>query len=230
MCKILLVGSGRLARHLIYWNSISPQPADITTWNRKQNSLAQLHLGIADAEIVWLAISDSALISFYEQHLMGFKGKVVHFSGAIYNPGLVAAHPLMSFPTELLERSIYPKIHFVLSGAKNLDAILPPFKNSFSIIQETDKAFYHALCVIAGNFPQLLWNEVYPEFTKLKIPTEAVDTYVQQISLNFIKLKGEALTGPLIRNDLATIELNLNSLKPSKLKSIYQNFVGVFTK
>ena len=230
MCKILLVGDGRLARHLIYWNSIARQPVEITTWNRKQKNNEDLKNSMTQAEVIWLAISDSALLSFFDQNLVCFGGKVVHFSGAVQDPRMISAHPLMSFPTQLMEPSLYAKIHFVLSGSDSLDHILPSFENSYSVLDPTDKAFYHALCVIAGNFPQLLWNEVYPEFVKLKIPMEAFDTYVGQTAINFIQNKSHALTGPLVRNDLSTIELNLNSLKSSKLKSLYKNFVEVFRK
>ncbi len=230
MPKILLVGSGRLARHLNYWNSLSITPSEIQIWSRRQNSLDELYTWGQKADIVWLAISDSSLVHFYEEHFSSFRKPIVHFSGALDDARLISAHPLMSFPTELMPPEVYGQIHFVVTGTDTLKKILPGFQNSFSLLKAQNKAFYHALCVMAGNFPQLLWSEIFPSFEKLHIPDRAVETYIKQITINFIELRNNSLTGPLVRKDQITIEKNLTSLTNSKLKTIYQNFVEVFTK
>lgn len=229
MHKVLLVGSGRLSHHLVYWNSLQKSPLQISNWNRKSHSLDQLKTEIHKADLIWLAISDSALIQFYEEHLSQVKIPVVHFSGALHDTRMISAHPLMSFPLELMSADVYSKIHFVLTGTKNLQQVLPGFINSFSLIDENQKAFYHSLCVVAGNFPQLLWNESLTEFKKLDIPSQAVESYIRQITQNFLLLKEKSLTGPLVRKDQITIERNLKSLENSKLKKIYDAFKGAFS-
>lgn len=228
MHKILLVGSGRLSQHLIYWNSLQKSPVQVSTWNRKTHTIEDLKNKIQSADLIWLAISDSSLVSFFEEHLSDAKAKVVHFSGALHDSRMISAHPLMSFPVKLMPADVYPRIHFALTGSQNLQQVLPGFINSFSLIDEKQKAFYHSLCVVAGNFPQLLWNESLSEFRKLNIPTEAVETYIQQITQNFVQLKENSLTGPLVRKDQVTIEKNLKALENSKLKKIYESFKGVF--
>lgn len=221
---VLLVGNGRLAKHLKYWNQLVQTPNQILVWNREQ-SQDLLKTSIQQASYIWLAISDSAIVNFYNQHLSSANKTVVHFSGALHDERLLSTHPLMTFSNELFDKSVYEKIHFTITGADNLQTALPHFTNSFSQVSFDNKSLYHALCVLTGNFPQLLWNETLKEFRNLNIPDAAVETYIQQVAANFIQQKEKALTGPLVRKDLKTIESNLQSLttKPV-LKDIYNNF------
>jgi predicted short-subunit dehydrogenase-like oxidoreductase (DUF2520 family) len=131
----------------------------------------------------------------------------------------------MSFPSELLPTDVYSKIHFALSNFKNIEQALPSFKNAFTVMSPQDKALYHALCVLAGNFPQMLWNEVYEKMQLLEIPEASLDLYIKQITENYLKYKTKAITGPIIRKDEKTILANLESLKnETRLKSIYSAF------
>ena len=221
---VLLVGNGRLAKHLKHWNQLVQLPNELLIWHRLQTQ-DQLKLHLQKASVVWLAISDSAIINFYNQHLSSFNKTVVHFSGALNDERLISAHPLMTFTNELFDKSIYQKIHFSLTGASALQKALPNFKNGFSQVQSDHKALYHALCVLTGNFPQLLWNETLKEFRNLNIPDSAVELYIQQVCANFIQQKEKALTGPLVRKDFKTIESNLESLSTkTTLKNIYSSF------
>ena len=225
---ILLIGSGRMAKHLIHWNSISSSPNRILTWNRSEDPKF-LKQFLIESTLVWLAISDSAITPFFEQHLQNYSGCVVHFSGAISDSRMKSAHPLMTFPTELYADSIYDDIFFALTGVSTLTEVLPGFTNSSFQISEKEKPLYHALCVVAGNFPQLLWNEVDQKRSDLKIPETAFNIYLQQCLNTFLKLKSKALTGPLIRHDLETIHKNTEALVNTKLKSIYTAFVKEFS-
>ena len=225
--SILLIGSGRLAKHLFHWNSRLEKPNAILTWDRSQDPHL-LNQFLNKTNIVWLAISDSALVSFYEKNLAALDHTVVHFSGALHDSRMISAHPMMTFPDALLEDNTYNEIFFGLTGATDLKTALPNFKNSFFEISEQHKALYHALCVTSGNFPQMLWLESEKQFSKLNVPTEAFHTYIKQVLTNYINLKEKSLTGPLIRKDLQTIEKNETSLIGSKLKSIYHSFVKEF--
>lgn len=230
--RILLIGSGRLAKHLAYWqqHQTNSRQIQLLQWDRSQ-STDTLSNYLQLKPLVWLAITDSSIASFYDKHLAGHNLRIVHFSGALHHPGILSAHPLMSFPEKLFETKFYSNIHFVINGFQTLEEALPGFKNSFSVISEKDKAFYHALCVVAGNFPQILWNEVFREATDIKIPAAAFETYIQKVTENFIEQKSAALTGPLIRKDSSTIESNIASLQRNKfLQSIYMTFAKGYGK
>jgi 2-dehydropantoate 2-reductase len=228
--SILLIGRGRLAKHLQHWNSLLSEPNILLHWDLSQNQLLLLD-SLNKCTLVWLAISDSALVPFYEQHLQSSNKKVVHFSGAFNDPRMASAHPLMSFTQTLLPNEVYTKIHFAVNQCESLQAVLPGFQNSFTILTAENKSYYHALCVIAGNFPQLLWNEVSNEMKSLNLPPAALDLYINQISANYISLKNAALTGPLVRKDHSTIEKNIQSLSRAEgLQNIYKTFTKEFSK
>lgn len=227
--SILLIGSGRLARHLKYWNSLLTKPNQLSSWDRSQDPhLLKTYLSKSD--LVWLAISDSAITSFYENYLSDFDRKIVHFSGALNDERFFCAHPLMSFPHNLLPDDIYAKIHFVINGFENLNEALPNFSNSFTVLNADNKSYYHALCVLAGNFPQLIWNDVALQMKNLHLPAEALDLYIKQVTNNYLQLKEKAITGPIIRKDHLTIEKNLTSLEQSqKLKNVYATITKEFS-
>lgn len=228
--SILLIGSGRLACHLKQWNSFLEHPSLIEEWNRQQTTI-ELTEKIKRCQIVWLAISDSAIADFYENHLKISNVTVVHFSGAFYHEKIKSAHPLMSFPHTLFTKEVYSQIHFVIQGVDNLSELLPCFTNSYSSIPVQQKALYHALCVLAGNFPQMLWIETQKEFKKLGLPESALNYYVNQITKNFVDLGASSLTGPFVRKDNLTIEKNLLALQAnSQLKNIYKSFYQEYFK
>ena len=227
--SILLIGSGRLAKHLLHWNALLIKPNQIKTWNRSEDPKV-LKQFLDESTAVWLAISDSAISPFFEQHLIHYNGNVIHFSGALHDSRMKCAHPLMTFPNELMPDSTYQQIYFALTGASTLSEVLPGFTNSSFVLPEKEKPLYHALCVVAGNFPQLLWNEIDQKRNALKIPETAFNVYLQQSLNNFMKLKSSALTGPLVRNDLETIAKNTKALANTKLQSIYTAFVKEFSQ
>lgn len=229
---ILIVGSGRLATHLNHW--VNLQNSDFTNskilnWDRGQDPHL-IRTFIQQADFIWLAISDSALVSFYEKYLLGFDHfKVVHFSGALHDPRMICAHPLMTFGSETYSDEIYKKIQFAITGCEKLSEALPGFQNQYFTLPAEQKPLYHALCVVSGNLPQLLWIEASKVCHENKIPFSAFELLMRQ-SLENLLLQGEkALTGPFARHDINTIEKNKAAL-PESLKNIYSQFQKEFLK
>lgn len=223
--SILLIGSGRLAKHLKHWHSLLNTTSRLSVWSRRLESTETLKELLKTHSHLWLAISDSSLSDFYATALSEYKGQIVHFSGAFQHPAMVSAHPLMSFSHELYDLQTYQKIHFALTDIEKIETALPGFTNSFTALKPEDKALYHALCVMSGNLPQLLWSQTFKIFKTLGIPDTAVDRYILQITQNFVNLKQESVTGPLVRRDHITINKNITSLEPyPDLQKIYQTF------
>jgi predicted short-subunit dehydrogenase-like oxidoreductase (DUF2520 family) len=219
--SLLLVGAGRLARHFQFY--FQHQDLKLETWSR-QESLITFHDRLQRADRVALAISDSAIATFAEANLKDFKGTILHFSGALDLPGTVAAHPLMSFGNDLYPLDFYQQIHFTLTGAEHLADLLPGLPNPFSILQPQDKGLYHALCVLGGNFPVLLWHKMSSEFERLGLPPEAAKVYIKRVADNYLKSGAAALTGPLQRGDQITIDKNLSALEDDPWGQVYKAF------
>ncbi|UOF00724.1 DUF2520 domain-containing protein [Bdellovibrio reynosensis] len=218
----LLIGSGRVARHLGHYLHLSN--INYQSWDRSQDPHA-LGRKVAGASHVLLAISDSAIEGFYRQRLAGHDITVVQFSGAHHFEGMISAHPLMTFGPELYDLSFYKKIHFTLTGADHLNKALPGFENPFSVIEASEKALYHAYCVLGGNFTTLLAAKMLSGFAELKIPAEAAEVYLQKVLTNTLAAPDKALTGPLVRKDAATVEANLTALKNDPYQEVYKAFL-----
>jgi len=196
----------------------------VSSWDRSQDPhLFRSKLG--EATHVLLAISDSALLSFYLKNLAGLEKTVVHFSGALHLDEVIAAHPLMTFGPQLYELEVYRRIHFVVTGGESLQAALPGLSNSFTLLSPDKKPLYHALCVMAGNFPIVLWQKMFSEFEKLGISAEAPQVYLETALKNSLQNPQTALTGPLARKDGATIRKNLKALENDPFHEIYLAFV-----
>ncbi len=223
--KILLIGSGRLFRHLQFY--FQKKDIHFTTWNRSQDFKLLYNL-VSEASHILLAISDSALESFINQHLKDKSKTRVHFSGALNIPGAFSAHPLMSFGPDLYDIQTYEKIHFVTTGSQALSDLLPGLKNNFTSISTENKSMYHALCVLGGNFPILLWTKMSEGLKELGLPEEAARIFLEKILENFNRQGHSALTGPLARKDLTTIQANLDALKNDPFQKVYKAFVEAY--
>ena len=91
-----------------------------------------------------------------------------------------------------------------------------------------EKAYYHALCVMSGNFTTIIWSKLFKELeSRLNIPKEAAFTYLNSIALNLQINHRDALTGPLIRGDSKTINQNLAALENDSFLPIYQIFIKI---
>ncbi len=215
----LTIGSGRVARHLSFYFEILKIP--FQTWNRSQ-PLEELSTKLLLKPTVLLAISDQALFPFYQEHLQGFK--VVHFSGALHFPDMIACHPLMTFGPTLYDLSTYQNIHFALTGASSLQEIIPELSNPSFVMRAEDKALYHALCVLSGAGTQTLWSLCQKQLQSLNVPPEAFLGYIRQIFNNYQSLGAQGQTGPWGRKDLLTIQNNLMALEERNplLMRVYQ--------
>ena len=229
--NVLLIGSGRLATHLKHWfNLLSPENTKLTSWS-KDMTQSELRQSVHSATHIWLAISDDQISPFYEQKLkehLSSQQTVVHFSGSVFHEKIFSAHPLMTFSTELYNIETYKKIQFALFNQKtNLGDLMPGFTNPCFQILPQHKELYHALCVVAGNLPQMLWSQTFSVAENINVPASALHSYIQTVTNNFIRLGSSAVTGPLVRKDLKTITANLGSLekKSLDLHSIYKSFI-----
>lgn len=218
----LLVGDGRLARHLAHYLTLLGLPFD--QWSRRQGPPSALRDYADRASHVLLAISDSALAAFVEDH--PDLHNCFHFSGALTIAGATSVHPLMTFSHELYPLDVYKSIPFICEAES-----LPGFPNRSFALDPAMKPLYHALCVMSGNFTVLLWEKAFASFASLGLPREVLLPYLAQVATNLITAApGESvLTGPLARGDSTTIDKNLAALGGDPYADVYRAFVRAFT-
>lgn len=231
--KYLIIGSGRLARHIEYYFLQLKLP--VSVWSRSADPQA-LHLknALIESSHILLAVSDQSLseVELIVQDLLQEKLSekcLVHFSGASQLKLAIAAHPLMSFGSNLFSLQDYVKIHFtIFDEQKRLSEILPGLPNPSTNLDSRHQAFYHSLCVMGGNFPILLWQKMRAEFKSLNLPDSSIEPYLQKILENFLQDPDKALTGPLVRNDQLTIQKNLKALTDDPYKKVYEAFCSAY--
>jgi 2-dehydropantoate 2-reductase len=224
---ILLVGRGRIARHFQFY--LKETAHEVLLWDRSQSEASLLEK-IKSASVVALAISDSAIENFYHQFKsFNPRAQWLHFSGALEVSGVISCHPLMSFGFELYSLEFYEKILLVSTNTKQLHESLD-LTNPMLQLSTEEKPRYHALCVLAGNFSQLLWQKFLQEAAALRLPSSALELYAKQSLTNIFEDPASALTGPLVRGDLKTQAQNLLALKDDPFQEVYLAFQKVFSK
>jgi predicted short-subunit dehydrogenase-like oxidoreductase (DUF2520 family) len=236
----LLIGSGRLARHLAYFFKHLDIP--LSFWSRNNdpdfNSLnpsdgtpqQRLRKLAKAASHIWILTNDGS-ISEMSELCADSRGILLHCSGSLNLNGVYGAHPLMSFGWNLYPHTTYLKIPFVLdSKTPNLAEIWPGLTNPQIRLEQDQKPLYHALCVASGNFSTLLWQMAKEDFSSLGISWSHLQPYLNQIFLNLSHSPDEALTGPLTRSDSLTIEKNLQALNGHDLGDIYSLFWKIYQK
>ncbi len=221
----LIIGSGRVATHFMHYFALKGVP--VIDWNRREHSEEDLQRRLERVSSVLMLIRDSALKEFRETHLRDFQGPVIHFSGCLEIPQTEVFHPLMTFGPALYDMGFYEKIYFAVSSKEKFRQLFPELPNPVFEIDPKNKPLYHALCVMMGNFPQILWNRCLAETGKIGVPAEAAFLYLHKNLENFAANPATSLTGPLARGDRATIHKNLEAL-PAPLKDLYNAFVRFF--
>ena len=237
MINYAIVGGGRLARHFSEYFRLLEIPH--SCWTRDSGSpfntfkipdiQQRLKQTINNADRVLLLVPDKAIAALLIQYPFLHEKQLIHCSGSVCIPGVAGAHPLMTFTDHLYELDTYQKVPFILEAGPGFDQLFPGLPNQHFVINVEDKARYHAMCVMAGNFSQLLWKGISDRFEQqFELPAETLHPYLKRVVENFIQTPESALTGPLTRNDQQTIDRNLNSFDGDPLQNLYAAFVHFY--
>jgi hypothetical protein len=131
----------------------------------------------------------------------------------------------MTFGNELQELDHYRAIPFLVEDGCRFEDLLPGLPNPSHSLRTEQKALYHALCVMAGNFPQLLWQAAGRRLgEQLRLPQAVLEPYLRQTLENHLRDPEGALTGPLARGDEGTMARNLAALGDDPLADLYRAF------
>jgi 2-dehydropantoate 2-reductase len=224
-----IVGDGRVARHVRHYFSLLGLP--VHSWSRRGASGDPVE-ALASCGTVLLLIADRAIAEFVDEWPGLRKHRLVHCSGSLVTPFAECAHPLMTFGPELYDLPAYQSIPFVVdAGGTPFAELLPGLPNRAFTLAADQRPYYHALCVMAGNFSALLWLELFDRFEqRLGIPAAAAHPFLMQTARNLIADPGRALTGPLVRGDSATVAANLQALEGDPFHDVYSAFARAYAR
>ena len=223
--RIVIFGAGRVGKSFgAYAASLG---GEVTLLSRGDDGGA----AVAQADLVAAAIPDDSLAAWFDERRKLLANKrCFHFSGARVISGLPGYHPLYSFPVAPLDPAAFARIAIAREpGRAPFAAVLPGAANPEFVVKDEDRAFYHALAVVSGNFAAHLWNETAAAFAARLGPGagQILGAYFGSVIDRFVESPTASLTGPVARRDAATVRANLEALAGEpRLQALYRAFLG----
>jgi predicted short-subunit dehydrogenase-like oxidoreductase (DUF2520 family) len=152
-------------------------------------------------------------------HLAGSRGLDVFDALREQRPDVRvgALHPLQSFPSTSSGLERLPGSFAALAGDPELESLAEELELRAFRVAESDRAQYHATAVVASNHVVALLGQVERMAAACGVPFEAFEPLVRASVENAFRLRPEgALTGPIARGDLATVQAHLGALDPGE--------------
>jgi len=240
MIKVVLIGSGNVAQHLIMAFAKSNEIDIVQVFSRqKENTLSLLdsnkitndYNDLVEADLYIIAVSDDSISKVSSQ--LPFKNRlVVHTSGSV---------PIDSLDTKNRRGIFYPLQTFTKNKAVDfsqipiclesendsdfdlLEKVAQSISNNVFKSNEKQRKALHISAVFVNNFVNEMYrigNEICDEN---KIPFEILKPLILETVNKVMTLSPkEAQTGPAKRNDTQTIEAHLDFLSNENHATIYK--------
>lgn len=240
MIKVVLIGSGNVAQHLIQVLLQTKEVSLVQAFARNSSHLLHLlpddkiitdYQKITEADLYIISVSDNA-ISEVSEHLPFKNRLVVHTSGSsklsILNDknrkGVF--YPLQTF-TKGKEIDFAP-IPICLEAENEADyQLLEKLGNCISQkvvrINSEQRKSIHVAAVFVCNFVNHLYHIGNDICEQNNVPFEVLHPLIQETAHKITELSPrDAQTGPALRNDTKTIEKHLDFLENTEYKKLYQ--------
>ena len=240
MIKVVLIGSGNLAHHLIEAFAKSKKVDVIQVFARQKESVTPLfdsnkitsnYNELTEADLYIIAVSDDAIAAVSSQ--LPFKNRlVVHTSGTVALDSLDSKnrkgifYPLQTFTKN--KAVDFSQIPICLETENEIDFDLlknvgESISNKVFKINSDQRKALHVSAVFVNNFVNHLCqigNEICIENN---LPFEILKPLILETANKVMALAPEsAQTGPAKRNDTQTIEAHLDFLSNENQLTIYK--------
>ncbi|MCU0351474.1 MAG: DUF2520 domain-containing protein [Flavobacterium sp.] len=240
MTKVVILGSGNVAQHLIEVMKNTSSIDLVQVFARNSNQLNHLlpsskivseYQKITAADVYIISVTDNAIAEVSSQ--LPFKNRlVVHTSGSsdlsvLDNKNRKGVfYPLQTFTKG--KKIDFSPIPICLEAEneqdyqliKNLGNCIS--KKVFQINSEQRRSL-HVAAVFVCNFVNHLYQIGYEICDSNQIPFEVLHPLIQETAQKVLELNPkEAQTGPALRNDTKTIEKHLDFLTNKEYKTIYK--------
>lgn len=198
-------------------------------------SLTDADTLIARCALVFLTVPDAVLAEVAAAYPWRAGQRVVHCSGALGLDVLSAAkqrgaavgcfHPLQTFPAGLPAADAPARFQGIVCGIEGdeavrhwLEALASDLGARGVSLHGVDRATYHAAAVLAGNDVVALASAAARAWTLAGLPPEQAREALAPLIRASAEGIGahplaDALTGPVARGDVATVERHLQALK-----------------
>ncbi|MXN90482.1 DUF2520 domain-containing protein [Flavobacterium sp. Sd200] len=239
MLKVVIIGSGNVAQHLIKALDVAKNVQLVQVYARNPESLNYLlpidkitnsFSELKDADVYIIAVSDNVIAQVSAQ--LPFNDKlVVHTSGSTGleqiqgNNRRGVFYPLQTFSkNKEIDFSTVPlclESEFE-SDYAILQTLAHALSNSVYQINSAQRQSLHVAAVFACNFVNHLYKIGNDVCNEKNIPFGILKPLIQETAdkINYLSPL-EAQTGPAVRNDTATLQRHLNFLEDENQKEIY---------
>jgi predicted short-subunit dehydrogenase-like oxidoreductase (DUF2520 family) len=244
MVKVIIIGSGNVAQHLIAAFQNSENTGDkielVQVFSRKASALANvldanlINTNLADlleADLYIIAVSDDAISAVAAQ--LAFKNRlVVHTSGSVGldvlddNNRRGVFYPLQTFTKN---KAVDFKIIPICLESENstdfrlLEKVAKVISDKVFAINSEQRKALHVAAVFVNNFTNHLYsigNEICQEN---QVPFDILKPLILETAQKIITIMPQdAQTGPAKRNDLKTIEAHQLFLSNENQSTIYK--------
>jgi predicted short-subunit dehydrogenase-like oxidoreductase (DUF2520 family) len=239
MLKIVIIGSGNVAQHLIKAFEGSDKVTIAQVYARHAEKLATLlptdkitgTIGdIEDADVYIIAVTDDAIADVSAQ--LPFSNKlVVHTSGGVALQQLNGKNRRgVFYPVQTFSKNKevdFTKIPLCLEAEKSDDyKVLEKLAGSISplhyAIDSEQRAALHVAAVFVNNFTNYMYTIGNDICRENNISFDILKPIILETAEKIQRLAPtEAQTGPAKRNDNKTIEKHLDFIKDANQKAIY---------
>ena len=222
--NVVLLGMGRLGRSLATLLETNSQ-IQVQTWRRGMT--------IPDrADVYWICVPDHAIAQTAAQIPVG--SVVLHSSGAsgldVLAPHqeIGSMHPLQSFPGPEVRIPEPKETPVAIAGTEQAQRRAWELAEAlgfqpFSV--PGDRRAYHAAAVIAGNYATLLLDQACLLLAEAGVdPSNAPEILAPLMRSSISLTPGtkpiDALTGPIARGDLKTVESHIEFLSETSPETL----------
>jgi predicted short-subunit dehydrogenase-like oxidoreductase (DUF2520 family) len=161
------------------------------------------------------AVESDALVV----HLAGSRGLEVFAELRARRPDVRvgALHPLQSIPSTSAGLDRLPGSWAAIAGDPEVEVLAELLELRAFRVADADRERYHAAAVVASNHLVALLGQVERLAESAGVPFDAFEPLVMASVANAFELGPRAaLTGPVARGDLATVEGHLASMDPGE--------------
>lgn len=240
MIKIVIIGSGNVAHHLIEAFAKSKKAEVIQVFARQKESVTPLFDSnkiisnfndLKEADLYIIAISDDAIASVSSK--LPYKNRlVVHTSGTVSMDALDSKnrkgifYPLQTFTKN--KTVDFSQIPICLESENETDFELlknvgESISNSVFKINSEQRKALHVSAVFVNNFVNHLYQIGHEICEENKVSFEILKPLILETSNKVMSLSpAAAQTGPAKRNDSQTIEAHLDFLSNENQATIYK--------
>lgn len=240
MIKIVIIGSGNVAHHLIEAFAKSKKAEVIQVFARQKESVTPLFDSnkiisnfndLKEADLYIIAISDDAIASVSSK--LPYKNRlVVHTSGTVSMDALDSKnrkgifYPLQTFTKN--KTVDFSQIPICLESENETDFELlknvgESISNSVFKINSEQRKALHVSAVFVNNFVNHLYQIGHEICEENKVSFEILKPLILETSNKVMSLSpAVAQTGPAKRNDSQTIEAHLDFLSNENQATIYK--------